>query len=95
MWETVNTNKILVRKVQGKRPHETTPLYIYIYIYMPTFPIQKNKSRLMKSPCCLFVCVSPLIDARQQLDKHVPMASTHATIELFEGFQHTWLIMKK
>jgi hypothetical protein len=45
--------------------------------YFPYF--EKNKRRLMRSPCC--VCV-PRIVARQRLGKHVPMATnTHATIE--------------
>jgi hypothetical protein len=33
----------------------------YCFTFYPTFLILKNESRLMRSPCCLCVCESPLL----------------------------------
>jgi hypothetical protein len=67
-----------------------------ITILEPTFLVLKKQSRLMRSRCCLCVCVSvyPLIVAREQLGKNphivarqklstnvTMVTNTHATIE--------------
>jgi hypothetical protein len=52
---------------------------------LANFPhFEKNKSRLMRSPCCLCVCMCmPPIVAGQRLGKKIPAArNTHTTIEL-------------
>jgi hypothetical protein len=46
----------------------------------------KNKRSLKRSFCCVCVCVSPSIVARQRLIKHVRAATnTHETIDLLEA----------
>jgi hypothetical protein len=51
----------------------------FLTIFSLLYLFWKNKSRFMRSPCCL--CI-PLIVARQRLGKHFPVATnTHATTE--------------
>jgi hypothetical protein len=53
----------------------------------PTLLILKNKKIFMRSPSCVFVCVTSPIFARQRFRKHVLAATkTHTTTdEMFEA----------